>query len=301
MSWDVILLKLPNKVQSPEQIPEDYVGASIGTRSTVTDAIRRLFRIPKQASGSVITLDRTRYAIEIDLGEDQQCTRLILSVHDDATAATRAIQRLAEHFQMRAIDCRSGEFVDTAGNDAGNDLTSQHSCAAKTESNPIAAADSEQVDASVLAAKLPGVVSPPYTRVIYVELHKGESPKQLQKAVFAFWSSDQNSGVDAFVSGPTVIVTHPDGMVAADIRVDRYRGLLVDTDHYCFEQVELGASRIQVFVTASSRRCAVIRNGITFVRDDSKPYNVADCRSYFLTTDKDFSRRYKTKQSQGNQ
>ncbi len=35
MSWDVILLKLLNDVQAPEQIPEDFVRATIGTRSTV--------------------------------------------------------------------------------------------------------------------------------------------------------------------------------------------------------------------------------------------------------------------------
>ncbi len=170
MSWEVILLKLRNEVQSPEQIPEDYVGASIGSRSTVAGAIRRLFRIPKQASDSMLTLERAHYAIEIDLGEDPQCTRLILSVHDDAVAATRAIRRLAEHFQMRAIDCSSGEFVDIADNDSGHDLTLQHFDAAKPESDSIAAADSETPEATALFQNCPVSCSPLHTRIIYVDL-----------------------------------------------------------------------------------------------------------------------------------
>jgi hypothetical protein len=106
--------EIPEKTARPEDVPDDYLPPPVGSRADVASAVCKLFRNAESDGESFVTIERSGFTIEIILGDEQPCSQLLLHVHvdDDATTATKAILRLADHFGMRALDCSTSEFME---------------------------------------------------------------------------------------------------------------------------------------------------------------------------------------------
>ncbi len=293
MSWDVLLQKFPEGIARPEHAPDDYLPPAIGTRAAVASAVRKLFRIVGDGNESFITVERVRFAIEISIGDDEPCSQLLLHVHDDHTAATKAILRLADHFGMRALDCSTNEFIEAGG-------THQKREVYKKERKEVRSR--QKLDQQVGSPQpppeyLPGVVTVPCCRLVYLSLLASESPKQLQKAVVGYWMGlgKEHSALDASISGPSVVLTLPDKELFGDVRITRFPTRVTETEAEMIPRVQLGAELIYAFAAATGRRCGEIEQGLTFVLDDGQRIPITQCVYRKLMTDADYAWKAKRK------
>jgi hypothetical protein len=293
MSWDVLLQKFPDDATRPEQVPDDYLPPAVGSRAEVAAAVSKLFRHVEGAGESFITIVRSAFAIEISLGDEEPCSQLLLHVHDDHAAATKAILRLADHFGMRAIDCSSGEFI-AAGRGRGKRKGSE-----KEREEKARRTSEEHAEAPVQPPLeyLSGVVTVPCHRVVYLSFLAGESPIRQQKAVFRHWMGlgKEHPQLDASISGPSFVLTLPDGEPFGDFHVTRHPTLVTETAAEMIPRVQEGAALFHAFAAATGRRCGEIKDGSTFVCDDGPRVPLTQCKYRKLLTDADYAQKAKGK------
>lgn len=290
MSWDVLLLKVPKETARPEDVPDDYLPPGVGSRAEVTAAVRKLFRGSDSDGESFVSIERSGFAIEVSLGDDEPCSQLLLNVHDDDEAATKAILRLADHFGMRAIDCSTSEFIEATTGKKARDARRKATASRRKE---FAAAGQEPEHPPL--KWLSGVVLSPCNRVVYLSYLAGESPKQLQKALIRHWRMGlgKDPEMDAMFSGPQFVLTLPDGEPLGDIRVTRLPTKVTETEAEMMPRVQKGAALVHAFAKATGRRSGEIEGGSIFVCDDGRRIPLVECAYRRLRTDADHSRKVK--------
>lgn len=295
MSWDVLVQKFPKGISRPEQVANDYLPPALGSRADVASAVRKLFRNVEGASDSFITISRSAFAIEISLGDEEPCSQLLLHVHDDHAAATKAILRLADHFGMRALDCSSGKFIAAERGGAGGKVSEKEREDEARYRRKLAERTKNPVPQQEWP--LSGLERGPCDRYIYLSFLPGESPIRQQRAVFRHWGElfkehgEQLPGI----SGPMFVLTLPDGEPFGDFWVRRYPALVTETEAEMIPRVQKGAALVHAFAAATGRRSGEIENGSVFVCDDSQRIPLAQCRYEKLWTDADYARRAKAK------
>jgi hypothetical protein len=117
VSWDILLQRFPQNVASPAEIPDDYKPPVIGSRAQVASSFRELFPTAITSDPGWIVIDRDDFSIEVSILDNEQCTGFMLYVHGDESAV-QAVMQIAQHFEMRALDCSSGEFMDAMADPA---------------------------------------------------------------------------------------------------------------------------------------------------------------------------------------
>ena len=297
MSWDFLLQKFPENTARPEEVPDDYLPPSVGSRADVASAVCKLFRHAESDGESFVTIERSGFTIEISLGDEEPCSQMLLHVHvdgEDATAATKTILRLADHFGMRAIDCSTSEFMEaerSRGSREGRERKREEKARHRhmvdeNAENPVPPLE-----------WLSGVVvRGPLDRYVYLSFLPGESPKQLQRAVFRHWVElGKEHGELAGVSGPMFVLTLPEGETFGDFHVRWYPSLVTETEAEMIPRVKKGAALVHTFAAATARRSGEIENGSTFVSDGGQRVPIAQCAYLRLLTDADFARKVKRK------
>lgn len=292
MSWDVLLQRFPETTTRPEDTPRDCLPPAVGSRADVAAAVRKLFRNVEGDSDSFLTIFRSAFAIEISLGDEEPCSQLMLHVHDDHAAATKAILRIAEHFGMRAVDCSTGEFVDAARGRRRREVSEQER------------ADAERYRRSIEEALKNPVPRPewplhgternpnPCRRYIYVSFLPGESPTQMQKAVFGYFRGLYRP---AAMSGPHFVLTLPDGEPFGDIVVTRLPVYAGETEAEMIPRVQEMAALLHSLAAAAGRRRGEIEDRSMFVCDDGQRIPVEQCTYRKLWTEADWKEKPKKK------
>jgi hypothetical protein len=111
MSWDVLLQRFPQNVTNPADVPNDYRPPVIGSRSEVASSLRKLFPAANASDPAWVVIHGEDFSIEVSTGDNDYCSRLMLYV-GGGDGAVQAVMQIAQHFQMRALDCSTGEFMD---------------------------------------------------------------------------------------------------------------------------------------------------------------------------------------------
>jgi len=111
MSWDIHISDLP-PVSSLEDIPDDFVPASLGSREALIAKILEVFPSADFGDPSWGIIDGAGWSIEVNIGKQTECEGIMLHVRggDGAVAAVAAI---LDHLGLRAIDLQSSEFFDS--------------------------------------------------------------------------------------------------------------------------------------------------------------------------------------------
>ncbi len=274
MSWDVLLLKLPQEAMSPADIPDRYENPTIGSRAEVVSALQKLFRDVEGGDDSFVTVDSSAFAIEISLGDDECCSALLLHVHGDQAKAKKSILRIAEHFGLRAIDCSTNEFIKKGRR-------------REVEEN-------QKTPVPQQEWTLPGLGSWPCERYVYVSLLPGESPKQQQKAVFRHWGElfKKHGELPTSIMGPSFHFGLPNGEVFGDFSVRRYPGL-TETKSEMIPHVQKAVRLVHAFAVATGRKSGEIENDSEFVCTDGQRIPLAQCIYYHLRTEADYAKKLK--------
>ena len=293
MSWDVLLQRFPDDTARPEQVPDDYLPPPVGSRAEVVAALRKLLRNVECAGDAFVTIERARFAMEIELGDEEPCSQLLLHVHDDHGEATKTILRIAGHFGMRAIDCSSGEWlVAGPAREASEPIQKKKPRARPKPNQP---ANSPPLPQPPLEW-LPGVVmTQPCVRFVYLSLLAGESPKKQQNSVYCQYIDllKDHPELDGGIMGPWYVLTLADGETFGSFCISRLPTQVTESEAEMIPRVQKMAELAHAYAAAAGRRCGEIENGSTFVCDDGRRIPLAECSFRKLVTHADYAWKFK--------
>jgi len=273
-------------------VPADYLPPAVGSRAQVAAAVRKLFRNVEGDSDSFLTIIRSAFAIEISLGDDEPCSQLMLHVHDDHAAATKPILRIAEQFGMRAVDCSTGEFLDTSGGRRRREPSEQERADATRYRRRWQEALKNPVPRPERPLSGTERHPNPCRRYIYLSFLPGESPTQLQKAVFGAFRGVYRP---ATTGGPLFVLTLPDGELFGDVQVTRLPVLVTETEAEMIPRVQEMVALWHSFAASTGRRIGEIEEGSIFVCGDGHRIPIAQCTYRRLLTEADWRAKPKKK------
>jgi hypothetical protein len=109
MSWDIFVQDLPRDAKTLEDIPQDFVPASIGERSTIIAKIKEVVPSVDFSDPSLGIIDEDDWSIEVDIDDSEDCKGFAFHVHG-GDAAVGVVAAILEHLNLRALDSQSGDF-----------------------------------------------------------------------------------------------------------------------------------------------------------------------------------------------
>jgi hypothetical protein len=107
VSWDLLLMAAPPGVRMEDTKEEQL---RLGSREEVVTAVRAA--LPHaQLEGRYLRVEGATYAIELNLGEDDEVDGMGVRAQGDE-ATVEVLQRLCAQTGWRALDYSTGEFLD---------------------------------------------------------------------------------------------------------------------------------------------------------------------------------------------
>ncbi|MGW9070528.1 hypothetical protein ACWGQT_13940 [Streptomyces yangpuensis] len=111
MSWDVLLLRLPDNVTSVQEIPGDYAPPALGRQQDVLSAV-------KHATPEVDLSDPTwgellgpSWSIELNIGSEDPVDSIMLHIRGSGDDVLAPVLSLAAALGCKALDCSQGDLL----------------------------------------------------------------------------------------------------------------------------------------------------------------------------------------------
>jgi hypothetical protein len=118
MSWDVILLRLPDDVTSVQEIPADYTLAPLGRRGDVLAAVTQAVPDVDLSDPEWGEISNLTWSIELNIGSEDPVDSVMLHIRGSGEDVLTPVLRLAEALRCRALDCAEGDLI-TPGQTSG--------------------------------------------------------------------------------------------------------------------------------------------------------------------------------------
>ncbi|MFI6056430.1 hypothetical protein ACIBCO_41065 [Streptomyces violascens] len=118
MSWDVILLHLPDDVVSVRDIPDGYTPAPLGQQQDILAAVARAAPEADLSDPAWGELSGATWSIELNIGSDDPVDSIMLHIRGSGDDVLASVTRLAEALGCKALDCSTGDLLsaqDPAG------------------------------------------------------------------------------------------------------------------------------------------------------------------------------------------
>jgi hypothetical protein len=118
VSWDVVILQVPEGVESPAELPDDF-DSNLGSAESFLRLLKSLFPEIDLSDPAWGILDGPEFSIEFSIGEKDPVDSVMLHVRGSGQAV-EPIQSLCKAGGWRALDMSDGEFIDfSAAPEAG--------------------------------------------------------------------------------------------------------------------------------------------------------------------------------------
>ncbi|WP_330239217.1 hypothetical protein [Streptomyces sp. NBC_00525] len=118
MSWDVILLRLPDDVTSVQEIPADYTPDLLGPRHDVLAAVTQAVPGVDLTDPAWGELSGPTWSIELNIGSEDPVDSVMLHIRGFGDDVLTPVLRLAEALRCKALDCSEGDLI-TPGKTSG--------------------------------------------------------------------------------------------------------------------------------------------------------------------------------------
>ncbi|MEW1648037.1 MULTISPECIES: hypothetical protein [unclassified Streptomyces] len=115
MSWDVLLLDLPDDITSAQDIPADHSPRPLGRRHEVLAAIGRAEPATDLSDPTWGDLTGPTWSIELGIGSDDPVDSVMLHVRGSGDDVLTSVFRLAGALDCKVLDCASGELITPGG------------------------------------------------------------------------------------------------------------------------------------------------------------------------------------------
>ncbi|WP_370416396.1 hypothetical protein [Streptomyces fradiae] len=118
MSWDVILLRLPDDVTSVQEIPADYAPDPLGRRDDVLAAVAQAVPDADLSDPAWGEMSSPTSSIELNVGSEDPVDTVMLHIRGSGDRVLTPVLRLAAALRCEALDCAEGELI-TPGQTSG--------------------------------------------------------------------------------------------------------------------------------------------------------------------------------------
>lgn len=113
MSWDVLLLRLPDDVTSVQELAADYTPDSIGRRDDVLAAVIQAVPDIDISDPAWGELSGPTSSIELSIGSEEPVDSVMLHIRGFGDDVLTTVLRLAEALRCKAFDCADGDLITT--------------------------------------------------------------------------------------------------------------------------------------------------------------------------------------------
>ncbi|MFG3092849.1 hypothetical protein [Streptomyces sp. CAI-85] len=110
MSWDVLLLRLPEGVGSLHELPADCTSAPLGRQSDVLVTVKQAVPEVDLSDPTWGELSGLTWSIELNIGSDP-VDSIMLHVRGSGDDALRPVFRLAEALRCKVLDLTEGDLI----------------------------------------------------------------------------------------------------------------------------------------------------------------------------------------------
>ncbi|MGA4837672.1 hypothetical protein [Streptomyces sp. G45] len=111
MSWDVLLLRLPDDVTSLEEIPSGHTPAPLGRRHEVLAAVTEAVPEVDLSDPAWGELHGPTWSIELNIGSGDPVDSIMLHIRGSGDDALTPALRIAASLRCGAIDCAEGSLL----------------------------------------------------------------------------------------------------------------------------------------------------------------------------------------------
>ncbi|HSP61945.1 MAG TPA: hypothetical protein VLQ90_03085 [Pyrinomonadaceae bacterium] len=111
MSWDIFVQDIPSDARTIDDIPDDFVPATIGRRAEIIEKIKEIVPFADFSDPAWGTIEGADYSIEVNLGADERIDSFAFHVRGDDVAAG-LISDILQHLNLRAFDSGTGDIFD---------------------------------------------------------------------------------------------------------------------------------------------------------------------------------------------
>ncbi|WP_328580566.1 hypothetical protein [Streptomyces sp. NBC_00370] len=118
MSWDVILLRLPDDVTSVQEIPANYTPDPLGRRHDVLAAVTQAVPDVDLSDPAWGELSGPTWSIELNIGSEDPVDSVMLHIRGSGDDVLTPVLHLAQALRCKALDCAEGDLI-TPGQTSG--------------------------------------------------------------------------------------------------------------------------------------------------------------------------------------
>lgn len=111
MSWDVLLLRLPDDLTSVQELPDDHTPDPLGRRRDVLAAVARACPETDLSDPAWGELSGPTWSIELNIGSDDPVDSIMLRVRGSGDDVLTPVFRLAEALGCKVLDCSEGDLI----------------------------------------------------------------------------------------------------------------------------------------------------------------------------------------------
>ncbi|MGW0856492.1 hypothetical protein [Streptomyces sp. NPDC002690] len=111
MSWDVLLLRLPDRIASAQDVPDDCASPPLGRQQDVLAAVRRAAPEADLSDPVRGELLGPTWSIELNIGEEDPVDSIMLHVRGSGDDVLTPVFRLAGALECKALDCSTGDLI----------------------------------------------------------------------------------------------------------------------------------------------------------------------------------------------
>lgn len=111
MSWDVLLLRLPDTVTSVQEIPDDYASPSLGRQQDVLSAVKRAIPQVDLSDPTWGDLVGPDWSIELNIGSEDPVDSIMLHIRGSGDDALAPVFSLTAALECKALDCSRGDLL----------------------------------------------------------------------------------------------------------------------------------------------------------------------------------------------
>ncbi|MFB7778347.1 hypothetical protein [Streptomyces bauhiniae] len=118
MSWDVVLLRLPDDVASMDTLPPDYTPTALGRHDEVLAAVTHAVPGADLSDPTWGDLSGPTWSIELNIGPEDPVDSIMLHIRGSGDNVLVPVLRLAQALRCKALDLSEGVVI-TQGQTSG--------------------------------------------------------------------------------------------------------------------------------------------------------------------------------------
>ncbi|MFE4263760.1 hypothetical protein [Streptomyces sp. NPDC056883] len=111
MSWDVLLLRLPDDITSVQEIPVDCSPDPLGWRHEVLAAVTQACPEVALSDPTWGALSGPAWSNEFNIGSEDPVDSVMLHIRGSGDDVRMYVFHLAEALRCRALDCSGGDLI----------------------------------------------------------------------------------------------------------------------------------------------------------------------------------------------